>query len=183
MPARSSRTSSSVASGSRKTAPGLGSSLRITRRACFSVNQPNDTLGRHVRVAILCFHSHSDRSFLDDRELAVLSGQLRQDGIENDLVVVVLDEGAGRTAGEPNALIHERLLEVLRGYDLVAFQRVWRTELIAEIRAQVPGKPFVFCEGEHPVPAPFADYVATIPLVESLGGLVRSLERGQEALP
>ena len=41
-------------------------------------------------LAILSVHSHGDRSFLDDRELALVSGELREAGIDNDLVVAVI---------------------------------------------------------------------------------------------
>ncbi|HEY3497421.1 MAG TPA: radical SAM protein [Polyangiaceae bacterium] len=136
-----------------------------------------------MRVAVLSFHSHSDRSYLDDRELAVLSGHLRSDGLESDLVVVVLDEGSGVTGGEPNEAVLGRLRETLGRYDLIAFQRVWRPELVEELRAALPGKVFAFCEGEHPLERVPADFVCARPVADSLSALARHLERREPNLP
>ncbi|HZU85824.1 MAG TPA: hypothetical protein VE987_23025 [Polyangiaceae bacterium] len=107
-----------------------------------------------ARVAILSFHSHGDRSFLDDRELALVSGDLRHAGIDNDLIVTVLDPSA--VGGGP---IERRLVETLRGYDCVLFERVWSRALIAWIREQLREKPFVCWQGEHALDDPPADFI------------------------
>ena len=124
-----------------------------------------------MRTAILSLHSHSDRSFLDDRDLAVLSGELRAGGHDNDLVVVVLDELRGVTAGEPNERVLDRLIETLAPYDVVAFQRIWSGELARELRDRMPEKTLVLCAGEHEVDALPVDFTC------------RSLARLLEWLP
>ncbi len=53
------------------------------------------------KVAILSVHSHGDRSFLDDQDLALVSGQLRDAGLANDLVVVVLEAAPTPTPRPP----------------------------------------------------------------------------------
>ncbi len=94
-------------------------------------------------VAILSVHSHSDRSFLDDRELALLSGELRREGISNDLVLVVM---AGETdAGEASAA----LIDELRRYDPILYERVWSPRIIDDLRSALPEKTFVALRGEH----------------------------------
>ena len=63
-------------------------------------------------VAVLSLQSHGDRSFLDDRSLALLSGSLRERGIENDLVVAVLvpDEPSAASAdGRGGGEVERRL--------------------------------------------------------------------------
>ncbi len=98
-------------------------------------------------VAILSFHSHSDRSFLDDRELALLSGDLRHDGIKNDLVLTVMT--AGQEQSPANAEIEDRLVAELRNYDPIVYERVWSPQLVERLRAQLPDKVFIGLRGEH----------------------------------
>lgn len=98
-------------------------------------------------AAILSVHSHSDRSFLDDRELALLSGALREEGIENDLVVAVIRPDTPAERGESD--VETRLIEVLSAYDPIIYERVWSPELIARLRQNLPGKIFIGLRGEH----------------------------------
>lgn len=113
--------------------------------------------GRSIeRLAILSFHSHGDRSFLDDRDLALLSGDLREDGVENDLVLVAF--GAG---DEADRAVEARLVATLAGYDAVVFERVWSAELVGRIRSALADLVFIHCRGEHVLDDPPADYVCT----------------------
>jgi len=97
-------------------------------------------------VAILSFQSHNDRSFLDDRELALLSGRLRDEGITNDLVVgVIMPDGVGQ--GESD--VERRLVHVLSSYDPIIYERVWDPALIERLRRALPGTVFVGLRGEH----------------------------------
>jgi hypothetical protein len=96
-------------------------------------------------LAILSFHSHSDRSFLDDRELALLSGELRVGGIANDLVLVVLTPQM--ELGERQ--VEERLAERLAAYDPIVYERVWSPAVVERLRARLPGKTFIGLRGEH----------------------------------
>jgi hypothetical protein len=98
-------------------------------------------------AAILSFHSHSDRSFLDDRELALLSGTLRQDGIANDLILVVIPpegEGQGRVVE-----VEQQLVDVLASYDPIVYERVWSARLVEDLRRRLPDKVFIGLRGEH----------------------------------
>lgn len=97
-------------------------------------------------VAILSFHSHSDRSFLDDRELALLSGVLQEEGIRNDLVLAVIP---ARREGDDAGDIEQRLTATLASYNPIIFERVWSPELIARLRRRLPGKVFIGLRGEH----------------------------------
>jgi hypothetical protein len=98
-------------------------------------------------VAILSFHSHSDRSFLDDRELALLSGELRQAGIANDLVLVVVTRDMEREGGESE--LEQKLVDVLAGYDPIVYERVWSPRLVEGLRRKLPDKVFIGLRGEH----------------------------------
>src|SRR5678815_653577 len=98
-------------------------------------------------VAILSFHSHSDRSFLDDRELALLSGALRDADIANDLVLAVITREMERDDGESE--VERRLVETLAGYDPIVYERVWSPGLVERLRGKLPGKLFVGLRGEH----------------------------------
>src|SRR5262249_28594662 len=98
-------------------------------------------------VAILSFHSHSDRSFLDDRELALLSGALREDGIVNDLVLAVITREMEGDNGESE--VEQRLVERLSAYDPIVYERVWSPRLVERLRRQLPGKVFIGLRGEH----------------------------------
>lgn len=98
-------------------------------------------------VAILSLHSHSDRSFLDDRDLALLSGTLREHGIANDIVLAVIAADHNSDGGA--AEVERRLVETLSPYDPIVYERVWSPELIARMRRQLPGKVFIGLRGEH----------------------------------
>ncbi len=96
-------------------------------------------------LAILTFHSHSDRSFLDDRELATLSGALRHEQIANDLVLVAITGGSQADAADAE----RNLAELLSGYDPIVYERVWDPEVVARLRDQLPDKTFIGLRGEH----------------------------------
>ena len=78
-----------------------------------------------MRVAVTCFHSHADRSFLDDRILALVAGDLREAGVDAELVVAVLEDDARLDA----------LVEALRGFDVVVYERVWSRDDVRGARA------------------------------------------------
>jgi hypothetical protein len=122
------------------------------------------------RVAILSFHSHGDRSFLDDRDLAIVAGDLRDDGFPNDLVLVAF--GAG---DEADRAVEEQLIERLSAYDAVVFERVWSAALVARLRAALPGRTFIYCRGEHDLDDPPADYVTPRNLRQGLPALLDHL--------
>lgn len=124
------------------------------------------------RAALLCLHSHGDRSFLDDRELALLSGELSAAGQPNDLVVAVL------TGPEVEA----RLAETLRAYAVVVYERVFSRELLLRLREALPGIPFVACDGEHALADPPAELVCGRDLHRDLPAILAHL-RGEGALP
>src|SRR5437868_12655217 len=88
-------------------------------------------------IAILSFHSHSDRSFLDDRELALLSGALHADGIANDLVLVVITHDMGEQEGESD--LERRLVDTLSTYNPIVYERVWSPRLVEWLRSKLPG--------------------------------------------
>jgi len=129
-------------------------------------------------VAILSFHSHSDRSFLDDRELALLSGELRREGITNDLALAVMVGDSGDVA------VEERLAEVLRGYDPIVYERVWSPSLIEGLRRRLPGKTFIGLRGEHELldSAP-ADVFCNGEPRQMLGPLVEWLRGQRDVAP
>ncbi|MBK7859943.1 MAG: hypothetical protein IPJ65_15225 [Archangiaceae bacterium] len=126
------------------------------------------------RAAILSFHSHVDRSFLDDRELAVLSGHLTQLGLENELFEVVV-------GGDLDATVRAAAA-ALAGHEVVIYERVWSPELIAALRLALPGSTFVFCDGEHTLPNPPAAWRVRGDPRQVLPGLLRFL-RGEAAAP
>ncbi len=132
-------------------------------------------------VAILSFHSHSDRSFLDDRELALLSGELRAEGIANDLVLVVVAQDIEGQSGESD--LERRLVETLSSYDPIVYERVWSPQLVARLRERLPDKVFVGLRGEHELldSAPADIYCDGEPRV-IVAPLVRWL-RGESAAP
>jgi hypothetical protein len=131
-------------------------------------------------AAILSFHSHSDRSFLDDRELALLSGGLREDGIANDLVAVVTRDMEGEDGASD---VEGRLVGLLAAYDPIVYERVWSPRLIERLRRQLPGKTFIGLRGEHVLleSAP-ADIFCDGDPQRVLGALVQWL-RGQRPAP
>lgn len=133
-----------------------------------------------ARIAILSFHSHGDRSFLDDQRLALLSGDLRAEGLANDLVLVVLDPDGGE--GPAGASAKERLVETLSAYDVIVYERVWSRELILALRRRLPGRLWVACRGEHVLEAPVSDWVLDGDLRQMVPALLRHL-RGEDAHP
>jgi len=129
-------------------------------------------------VAILSFHSHSDRSFLDDRELALLSGVLRDDGIRNDLVLAVIPREI--ESGSDND-VEQRLVETLSSYDPIIYERVWSPELIVRLRSKLPGKTFIGLRGEHVLlDATTADVFCDAEPARIVGPLIQWL-RGEAA--
>ena len=131
-------------------------------------------------VAILSFHSHGDRSFLDDRDLALLSGVLRQDGIENDLVAVVVPPEM--EAGEGSE-VERRLLATLERYDPIAYGRIWNPALVHRLRRALPDRVFIELRGEHALLERIpADIYCDGDPACALAPLIRWL-RGQAAAP
>lgn len=126
------------------------------------------------RVAILSFHAHADRSFLDDRELALTSGDLTRAGFVNDLVVVHLPDA---TDAPPPAL-----LERLAAYDTIVYERVFSRPLVAALRDALPRHTFIACQGEHRLLAPPADYECRGELRRALVALLGWLN-GARATP
>ncbi len=128
-------------------------------------------------VAILSFQSHSDRSFLDDRELALLSGILSQTGIDNDLIVTAITREM-EVDGSAEEML-DRLALTLCDYNPIIYERVWNPELIARLREKVPDKVFIGLRGEHEMldGAP-ADAFCTLNAKQTLTPLIAWL-RGQ----
>lgn len=141
-------------------------------------SQPMGRTPANSRVAILSLHSHGDRSFLDDALLALLSGDLRSEGIENDLVVAVLDPKAD-AATDP---VEKKLTATLATYGVIVYERVWSRELIERLRAAIPSSVFVWCMGEHELENPPADWVSGGDLREELPKLVGHI-LGRETKP
>lgn len=130
------------------------------------------------RVAILSFHSHGDRSFLDDRDLAIVCGDLRDDGIAADLVLVAF--GAGEAL---DRAVEEQLALALAPYDAVVFERVWSAALVVRLRAALPDRTFIHCRGEHVLADPPADYVCPSDLRQGLPALIDHLRGVVRAPP
>jgi hypothetical protein len=128
------------------------------------------------RVAVMSFHSHGDRSFLDDRDLALLSGDLRAEGMENDLVVVVLP------GGDDEADAERALARTLAPYDIVVYERIWSTRIIDRLRTRLPGRTFVHCRGEHRLDDPPADFLCQADMRRTAPALLAWL-RGKKAAP
>ncbi len=134
-----------------------------------------------MRAAILSLHSHADRSFLDDQLLALVSGDLRRRGVENDLIVAVLDVQGG---GDPTRLpAMSRLIETLKAYDPIVYERVWDRAIVEHLRASLPGRTFVHCVGEHALGEPVADYLCGGDLRRSLPALLDHLRSPGGFLP
>lgn len=131
-----------------------------------------------ARVAILSFHSHGDRSFLDDRELALACGDLRDDGLACDLVLVAF--GAGE---EADRAVERQLALALAPYDAVVFERIWSAALVARLRAALPGRTFIHCRGEHVLDDPPADYLCPGDLRQDLPVLLDYLRGAVRAPP
>ncbi len=127
------------------------------------------------RVALLSFQSHSDRSFLDDRELALVSGDLTALGIANDLVLTVLGGGA-------DAEVERRLAAMLGDYDTIVFERVWSRDVIARLRLALPDRTFISLRGEHALDDPPADWICGGDFRQTLPPLLAHL-RGSGPVP
>lgn len=126
----------------------------------------------------MSFHSHGDRSFLDDRELAIVSGDLRDDGVSCELVLVAF----GARDAEDRA-VARRLAETLEPFDVVIYERVWSRELVERLRAELPDRVFIHGRGEHELEDPPADYVCAGELRETLPALVEFLRGARRAPP
>ncbi len=125
-------------------------------------------------VALLSLHSHGDRSFLDDRVLALVTGDLRAEGVAADLVLAVIEAADGEAALDD-------LVAALEGYDVVVYERVWSPALIESLRSRSDAT-FVSCEGEHRLADPPADFICAGNLRATVPGLIGHLSRG-EPLP
>ncbi|MCS6797979.1 MAG: radical SAM protein [Myxococcota bacterium] len=125
------------------------------------------------RVALLSLQAHADRSYLDDRPIAVLCGALRASGLHADVVAGVLE-----TPGD-----EARLAEVLSGYDVALYERLWDGAIVERLRARVPALRFVALEGEHGALDGPADAVARAPLAETVPRLIAFWERPQGTAP
>lgn len=124
------------------------------------------------RVAVVSLHSHDDRSFLDDRALALVAGDLRAEGVDADLVVAVVDREERLDA----------LAAALAGYGVVVYERVWDRAVIDALRARLGGVTFVSCEGEHVLDDPPADFVCAGDLRATVPALIAHLA-GRGPLP
>jgi hypothetical protein len=126
------------------------------------------------RTALLTLHSHGDRSFLDDREIALVSGDLTAAGIGNDLVHAVLDGEAGDGFA--------RLVDALSDYDVIGYERVWNRDVIERLRALLPHATFIWWQGEHALESPPADWVCIGRYRDAVPQLLLYL-RGRSPLP
>jgi len=133
-------------------------------------------------LAILSFHSHSDRSFLDDRELATLSGALRSEDIANDLVLTVITREMEGSDTETET--EQRLAEILASYDPIVYERVWNPSVIARLKNRLPSKTFIGLRGEHEMleQAP-ADIFCNGEPKQALGPLVEWLRGVRDVSP
>ncbi|MCC6215605.1 MAG: hypothetical protein IT376_12135 [Polyangiaceae bacterium] len=105
------------------------------------------------RVALLVLHSHADRSFLEDDDLARLGAALRARGVGCRQVEAVIEAAA---TGEAAAA---ELEAALADFDVVVFGRFFDPGVVERLRAARPGQRFLLCAGEHPVHEPPADEV------------------------
>ncbi len=132
------------------------------------------------RTALLTLQSHGDRSFLDGRDEALLSGDLRALGLPADIVHAILDpRGGDGPAGLP---AQDRLAATLAAYDVVLFERVWDPALVARLRAAHPTAVWVWWQGEHALADPPADWVVLGTPRHTVPALLRFL-RHQTAAP
>ncbi|MGE0784972.1 MAG: hypothetical protein AB7S26_04730 [Sandaracinaceae bacterium] len=127
------------------------------------------------RVAILSLHSHADRSFLDDRELALVSGDLRRAGVDNELVVAHVPDDAASVPAE--------LVALLAPFDTLIYERVWSRELIEALRRALPGRRLIACEGEHALLAPPADVICRGDLRRTVPAVLAWLDGSRAAPP
>ncbi|MEM9073848.1 MAG: radical SAM protein [Myxococcota bacterium] len=121
-----------------------------------------------MRTSILSVHSHADRSFLDDRELALLSGDLRAAGWDQRWVVALV-EG-------PDDL--NALADAIADREVVFFERIWDEELIRALQARLPNVHWVHLSGEHALRDPPCDYVCGGEPRDTALALLRYLEEG-----
>ena len=131
------------------------------------------------RTAIVSLHSHGDRSFLDDRLLADLSGHLRLAGHDNDLVVCVLDPSVALADDDG----WHRLVQALGAYDVVVYERVWDRDVAQALMETLTGKTLVHCVGEHELPDPPAHFICRGELVAAMSGVLATLADPGKALP
>ena len=116
----------------------------------------DSTAQRDPRVAIVSLHSHGDRSFLDDRDLAVLAGDMEQLGYPCDHVIAVIDEeGSAPSADETVS----RLADMLSDYEVVAYERIFSRALADRLRELRRDATWVHLRGEHELYDPPADFV------------------------
>ena len=123
-------------------------------------------------AAILSLHSHRDRSFLHDVTLAHLSGALRRAGFANDLVVAWLPTETN--PGEGDEI--ERLIEALRPYPTVMYERMWSAALAERLRQALPAATLIRLVGEHDMVGAPADHVVRADesaLIALMAGLAR----------
>ncbi|MBW2461757.1 MAG: radical SAM protein, partial [Deltaproteobacteria bacterium] len=125
-----------------------------------------------MRIALLSFHSHRDRSFLDDRDLALISGDLEAAGHDNDVVASVLDPAAV-DAGPEGALAP--LAKALGAYDVVFYERVWDHRIPRALVALLPEVVFVHGVGEHLLAEAPWHYLCDGDLRETFPALVEHL--------
>lgn len=91
-------------------------------------------------VAVLSLHSHRERSFLDDVALHQASGALGAAGIVNDLVVACITGADGELP---------RLVELLRRYPTIVYERVWSAAIIRALAEALPDARWIKLRGEH----------------------------------
>ena len=114
-------------------------------------------------VAVLSLHSHRDRSFLDDVALHESSGALRAAGIENDLVIACITDDREIP----------RLVDALRGYPTIVYERVWSASLVRALADALPDARFVRMIGEHDLDgAPADDVCAPHELVATIAHML-----------
>ncbi len=110
---------------------------------------------RALPAAVVSLHSHRDRSFLDDVRLHHISGALRAAGLANDLVVGWLPPGAEAMDGGPFG----QLVDALRPYSTILYERLWSASIAVRLREALPGKTFVRLFGGNDLPGAPADHV------------------------
>ncbi|MEM7155594.1 MAG: hypothetical protein AAF799_22280 [Myxococcota bacterium] len=84
------------------------------------------------RIAFLVFQSLRKGSYLHDGEISMLSGQLRLEGADNEVVEAVFD-GANETE---NTAVLSQLADALaeHAFDVLVFHRIWDATLPGRVR-------------------------------------------------